>query len=193
MLLEKIKVMLVEDDPRWQKDLTDDLNLEPDIDIVKVASTKEEALEATKQLTIDVILMDINLTENNLDGIEATLEIYNLGKGLKIIMLTSLTDRDTIVKAIEFGAVNYVSKSSYKDIIDCIRKAYLNQISLHPDATGAILREIRLKSLTPMEKNIFSLKEEGYTRPQMAQYFHTTLDTIGSHIKNISRKLKRRK
>jgi two-component system, NarL family, response regulator DevR len=191
--LKKIKVMLVEDDPRWQKDLTDDLSLEADLEIVKIASTKEEAVEAAKNLTIDVILMDINLTENNLDGIEATLEIANLGKEVKIIMLTSLTDRDIIVKAIEFGAVNYVSKSSLKDIIDCIRKAHLDQVSLHPDATGAILREIRLKSLTPMEKNIYTLKEEGYTRPQMAQYFHTTLDTIGSHMKNISRKLKRRK
>jgi two-component system, NarL family, response regulator DevR len=185
--------MLVEDDPRWQKDLWDDLQAEPDIEVVKVVSSKEEAIDTVNELPIDIILMDINLTENNLDGIEATLEIINLGKGIKIIMLTSLSDRDTIVKAIEYGAVNYVNKSSFLDIVKCIREAYHNQVSLHPDATGAILREIRLKSLTPMEKNIYNLKEEGYTRPQMAQYFHTTLDTIGSHMKNISRKLKRRK
>ncbi|MBY0123537.1 response regulator transcription factor [Bacillus sp. S/N-304-OC-R1] len=191
--MEKIKVMLVEDDPRWQRDITDDLCLERDLEVVKVASSKEEAVEAAKHLSIDVILMDINLSESNLDGIEATSEITNLGKGIKIIMLTSLSEKETIVKAIEYGAINYVNKSSIQDILQCIREAYHNQVSLHPDATSAILREIRLKSLTPMEKNIYSLKEEGYTRPQMAEYFHTTLDTIGTHMKNISKKLKRRK
>jgi two-component system, NarL family, response regulator DevR len=191
--LGKIKVMLVEDDLRWQRDIAEDLSMEPDIEVVEIVSTKEEAIEAAKELDLDVILMDINLTEDHLDGIEATLEIVHLEKGIKIIMLTALGDRDVIVKAIEYGAVNYVNKSSFLDIIACIREAYRNQISLNPDATAAILREIRLKSLTPMEKNIYSLKEDGYTRPQMAQYFHTTLDTIGTHMKNISRKLKRRK
>ncbi|MBS4196308.1 response regulator transcription factor [Lederbergia citri] len=189
--MEKIKVMLVEDDPRWQKDIAYDLEMEPDIEVVKIASTKEEAVGAASQLQLDVILMDINLTESNLDGIEATFEISRLGKDIKIIMLTSITERETIIKAIEFGAANYVSKSSIQDILACIREAYHNQISLHPDATGAILREIRLKSLTPMEKNIYTLKEEGYTRSQMAEYFHTTLDTIGTHMKNISKKLRR--
>ncbi|WP_413300073.1 response regulator transcription factor [Bacillus sp. 1P10SD] len=191
--MKKIKVMLVEDDPRWQREIVDDLEKESDLEVVRVVSTKEEAIEAAKEIEMDVILMDINLTENNMDGIEATFEIFSLGKGIKIIMLTALGDRDTIVKAIEYGAVNYVNKSSFLDILDCIREAYRNEVSLHPNATGAILREIRLKSLTPMEKNIYTLKEEGYTRPQMAQYFHTTLDTIGTHMKNISRKLKRRK
>lgn len=191
--MEKIRVMLVEDDPRWQRDITEDLKLEEDLDVVKVVSSKEEAIEAAKHLPLDVILMDINLTDNNLDGIEATSEISNLGKGIKIIMLTALAEREIIVKAIEYGAINYVNKSSIQDILNCIREAHYDQVSLHPDATSAILREIRLKSLTPMEKNIFSLKEEGYTRPQMAEYFHTTLDTIGTHMKNISKKLKRRK
>ncbi|PLS18472.1 DNA-binding response regulator [Bacillus sp. M6-12] len=191
--MEKIKLMLVEDDPRWQRDLVRDLQSEADIDVVKVVSTKEEAMEAAGLLPIEIILMDINLTENNLDGIEATLEISQLKKDIKIIILSALTDPAVIVKAIEFGANNFVNKSSIMDILDCIRDAHRNQISLHPDSTGAILKEIRLKSLTPTERNIFNLKEAGYTRSQMAQHFHTTLDTIGSHMKNISKKLKRRK
>lgn len=190
--MEKIKVMLVEDDPRWQKDIAEDLMVETDIELVKVVSTKEDAVEAARQIPMNIILMDINLSGNNLDGIEATFEVTNLKKEIKIIMLTALTDRDTIVKAIEYGAINYVNKSSIKDILHCIREAHHGKASLHPDATGAILREIRLKSLTPMEKKVYSLKEDGYTRPQMAQYFHTTLDTIGTHVKNISKKLKRR-
>jgi two-component system, NarL family, response regulator DevR len=184
--------MLVEDDPRWQQDIAEDLKIETDINVIKVASTKEEAVVAAKELPLDIILMDINLTGNNLDGIEATFEITQLKKDIKIIMLTALTDREIIIKAIEYGAINYVNKSSIKDILHCIREAHHGKASLHPDATGAILREIRLKSLTPMEKKIYSLKEDGYTRPQMAQYFHTTLDTIGTHMKNISKKLKRR-
>lgn len=191
--MEKIKVLLVEDDPRWQADLSYDLRQEPDIELIMIVSTKEDAINAAEQLDIDIILMDIHLTENYLDGIEATWEISKMKKNMKIIMLTAIADREIIVKSIEYGADNFVNKSSIRDILDVIRQAHRNQISLHSDATGAILREIRLQSLTPMEKNIYDLKEKGLTRKQIAQHNHTTLDTIGTHLKNISKKLLRRR
>lgn len=191
--MEKIKIMLVEDDVRWQKDLADDLSSESDFEMIKVASRKEEAVEAARDLPLDIILMDINLTGNNLDGIDAAFEISQMNKPIKIIMLTALAETEVIVKSIENGAVNYVNKSSFRDIAAVIRKAHHNENSLHSDATAAILREIRLQSLTPTEKKIFTLKEEGLTRKQMAQHFHTTMDTIATHIKNISRKLKTRR
>ncbi|GAA3334037.1 hypothetical protein GCM10020331_100430 [Ectobacillus funiculus] len=60
-----IKVMLVEDDEFWRQQLSSDLNKEEDIQVVKAAVTKQEALEAFQTMEIDVILMDINLTEKS--------------------------------------------------------------------------------------------------------------------------------
>ena len=99
--MNKIKVMLVEDDPFWQQALSEVFNQEPDIEVVRVASSKEEALPAAQEGGMDVVLMDINLTENRLDGLEAVREIMSsVGQaGPKIIMLTSLQEKDIIVRS----------------------------------------------------------------------------------------------
>lgn len=123
-----IRVLLVEDDPFWQESISNDLSKEQDITVTGVVSTKEEAVEAVKASEIDVILMDINLTENNLDGIEAAKEIKRIGT-YNIIMLTSLNDKDVVIQSFKQGAVNYITKSSYKDILNAIREA---SIIAHP-------------------------------------------------------------
>lgn len=68
--MQKIKVMIVEDDPFWQARLSDDLNREQDIEVVAVAANREEARNAAADNTVDVILVDINLSENRLDGLD---------------------------------------------------------------------------------------------------------------------------
>ncbi|WP_032947731.1 response regulator, partial [Citrobacter freundii] len=92
--METIKVFLVEDDPVWRKGLVDYLNKEADLTVVGEAGTKAEATERFLAAEADVVLMDINLTENNLDGIETAMELIALEADCKIIMLTSLTAED---------------------------------------------------------------------------------------------------
>ncbi|MGO4375275.1 response regulator, partial [Paenibacillus sp. MCAF20] len=73
--MESIRVMLVDDDPFWRSHIGMDLAVEPDIQMVGVAATKEEAVALAIQELPDVILMDINLTGNNLDGLDAAEQI----------------------------------------------------------------------------------------------------------------------
>ena len=125
---QRIKVLLVEDDPFWRETLVHDLNQENDIEIVSIALTQEEAVAAVHTQDIDVILMDINLTGNNLDGLDATREISRYQKGhIKIIMLTSFYEKDMIVDSFRKGAVNYITKNNYQDIVNAIRDAYTNK------------------------------------------------------------------
>ncbi len=86
-----IKVMLVEDDNFWIENLSNDLQSRQDVELVKVAKTKEEAIAFVSKYETDIVLMDINLTENNLDGIEAAEHICKMG--IKVIMLTSFRDK----------------------------------------------------------------------------------------------------
>jgi hypothetical protein len=65
----KIKIILVEDDPSWQKIMADFLGECPDFEVVGTAGRKEEALEFALNISVDIVLMDINLTENKRDGI----------------------------------------------------------------------------------------------------------------------------
>ncbi|KQL46762.1 regulator [Brevibacillus choshinensis] len=194
--MELIKVFLVEDDPVWRKGLVDYLNKEPEITVTGEAGTKEEAIEKYSPAQIDVVLMDINLTENNLDGIETALALIQLQPDCKIIMLTSLTAEDVIVESFSAGAVNYISKSSFKEIPDAIRAAHLRQSAIHPTAAAALRNEfLRLKNdenqklLSPAEKEILHLIHQGQTQTQIEQSLHITKRTIKNHINRILKKM----
>ncbi|MDF2718479.1 MAG: hypothetical protein K0R28_5404 [Paenibacillus sp.] len=187
---DKIRVMLVEDDSFWRERLCADLNKETDIEIVRTAATKQEALEEAGISDIDVVLMDINLTENQLDGLETTKELMIATKSqVKVIMLTSLTEKDIIVKAFQNGAVNYINKSSFPDIVRAIREAYADQAAIHPDAALAMREEIRLMQLSPSEREIHELKERGYSRTEIAELLNKSLNTIKTQIRSVRNKL----
>ncbi|WP_438497876.1 response regulator [Paenibacillus sp. IHBB 3054] len=189
--MERIRVMLVEDDPFWQQNISADLAEEPDIEVMAVASTKEEAVEAALRHPLDIILMDINLTGNNLDGLEATKEILSrlYEQGIKVIMLTSLTEKEIIMKSFQFGALNYITKLSYKDIVRAIREAYEDRSTIHADAARVMRSEIQLMELSPMEREVFELRKEGLSKQQISDKLHKSTNTIKSQLKSIKNKL----
>lgn len=194
--MASITVFLVEDDPVWRKGLVDFLNKEPDISVVGEAGTKEEAIERFAPGKADVVLMDINLTENNLDGIETAVAFMELQVDCKIIMLTSLTAEDIIVESFSAGAVNYISKTSFKEIPDAIRAAHNRVSAIHPTAAAALRNEfLRMKKeedqklLSPAEKDILQLIHQGQTQTQIEQSLHITKRTIKNHINRILKKM----
>ncbi|MED1784591.1 response regulator transcription factor [Brevibacillus fortis] len=194
--MNPIRVFLVEDDPVWRKGLIDFLNKEPDLTVVGEAGFKAEAIERFLPAEADIVLMDINLTENNLDGIETAIEFIALQADCKIIMLTSLTDEAVIVESFSAGAVNYISKSSFKEIPDAIRAAHNRQSAIHPTAAAALRNEfLRLKNdenqklLSPSERDILQLIHQGHTQTQIEQSLHITKRTIKNHINRILKKM----
>lgn len=93
----KIRVAIVEDDPDWLKAMIRFLNKTNDLLIIGTATNKEEAILLAKDWDVDVILMDINLSENKYDGIYAAIEIGEVSSA-KIIMLTSLNEEHLITQ-----------------------------------------------------------------------------------------------
>jgi two-component system response regulator DevR len=194
--MQKIRVFIVEDDLVWRKGLVDYINKEADVTIVGEAGTQEEALKWFQESDADVVLMDINLTENNLDGIDTALSITEQKEDCKIIMLTSLTAEDVIIESFSAGAVNYISKSNFKEIPDAIRAAYNRQSAIHPTAAAALRNEfLRLKNeefqklLSPAEKELLQLIHQGQTQSQIEKTLHITRRTIKNHINRILKKL----
>lgn len=79
------------------------------------ASNGEEALAAYKASKPDVVLLDVNMP--HLDGIQTLRKLKELDPECVVIMLTSLANRETVEKALDFGAVNYIRKDTPKDEI----------------------------------------------------------------------------
>lgn len=188
--MDRIKVLIVEDDSDWLKELMRFLNKEEDILVVGTARTREEAVQLAKTIQIDIVLMDIHLSVHHLEGIYATLEIAEISDA-KVIMLTSLMDEEVIEKSFTVGAVNYIAKEKYKQLPNAIREVYseTTPIEILVKKYRNFKKEEQLKDLTPAEKEVYDLVEQGYTRSQIEGKLSKAENTIKNQIKNILKKL----
>ncbi|WP_317906571.1 response regulator transcription factor [Bacillus subtilis] len=191
--MDIIRVMIVEDDSVWMKCISDLVQKEADIIVVSQAFTKEEALQIDSS-DVDVVLMDLTLSEDEeLGGLHLSRELNDKGFE-KIIMLTSWDEPAVILESFDKGATNYINKSSYRDIPRAIREAYTDKVSFNADVSTLLINELRLERkarvLTPAEREVFRLKEKGLTRAQIAEKLFKSVETIKKQLKTIKRKIK---
>ncbi|MGG1215882.1 response regulator transcription factor [Priestia endophytica] len=190
---DNINVVLVEDEEFWQENIAKYIEKETtDIKVVEIATCKDEMLEVIdREIDIDVVLMDINLTAANLDGIEI-IEILSR-RGIQTIALTSISDDDVIINAFEVGAINYITKSSIFDIISSIYDAAAGKSKIHYDASGALLsrmqEEKKMRLLTSSEREVYTLQKKGYSRTKIAEHLFKSVSTVKKQIQSIRKKL----
>ncbi|WP_233531614.1 response regulator transcription factor [Paenibacillus alkalitolerans] len=198
---ERIKVLLVEDDPDWLRGLKAYLDAQPDLRVAASASTPEDARRAAEEHDPDVVLMDIMLAESPA-GIDLTAELTS-ALGAKVIMLTSLEDKETIFDAFRAGAIDYHIKSNFESIPDAVRAAHRNRAAISADAAEQMRAEFRrLKKLerdvqvkelrdriTPTELEVLKMIHDGHTQPEIANRFVVSLRTIKIHVGHIIKKL----
>ena len=114
-----IKIAIIDDDVKWNKQLVQYLNNQDDIMVAWVATNKEEAIKCAKSNIVDIILMDLNLDvdqDQNFDGIFATIEILENDIKAKVIILTSLFEEELVINSIIAGAIDYIQKENFKDL-----------------------------------------------------------------------------
>jgi DNA-binding NarL/FixJ family response regulator len=190
--MERIKIFIVEDDEDWQKAMVQFLNLEEDFLVVGAVTNKEDAVSFAKQFEFDVVLMDINLTENQIDGIYAALDILEI-RHAKMIMLTSLVDEEVILKAFTAGAVQYINKTDYLKLPQVIRDTYhkLTPVEVLLKEFSRLKLEEQLKDLTVAERDVYDLIEQGYSKSQIEDKLFKTESTVKNQINKILKKIGR--
>ncbi|OIS57160.1 LuxR family transcriptional regulator [Bacillus subtilis] len=191
--MDKIRLMIVEDDAVWMKCISELVQKETDIIVVSQAFTKDEALQIDSS-DVDVVLMDLTLSEGEeLGGLHLSRELNEKGFE-KIIMLTSWDEPEVILESFDIGATNYINKTSYKDIPKAIREAYSDKVSFNADVSSLLMNELRLERkasvLTPAEREVFKLKEKGLSRAQIAEKLFKSVETIKKQLKTIKEKIK---
>jgi len=187
-----IKIGIVEDDPHWQKILSNFLNTQDDFQVIWIASEKNTAISLAREMekNTDVILMDLNLSFNQHDGIYATLEICSKNN-VKIIILTSYTEGQIIRDAFTAGAVNYIAKENLKDLPNAIRSTIKGKSPIEELLTEYkdLKKELLLKQLTRSERKLFDLLEKGKTKTEIIEMLYKTENTVKSQINSILKKL----
>lgn len=193
--MDRIKILLVEDDPGWKETISYYLEREPDLIFVGAAQTKEDAVHLIRILDIDVVLMDAMLNGNGVESVEAALEINSI-KPSKMIMITFADQQELILEAFANGVTNYIVNANVEEIPDAVRAAYRNRSTIHFVAANIIRQEfVRLKRvelqrcLTPMEMGILRFIYDGYTQSDIMNTLHISESTVKKHVNKIIKKM----
>ena len=117
-----IRVLLVDDQAVVRRALRGRLHLEPDLEVVGEASSGSEALSLARELTPDVVLMDVEMP--GMDGIEATTALCHAVPQSAVVILSIHNDAQTHGRAQEAGAVAFVEKrGETENLLSAIRLA----------------------------------------------------------------------
>ena len=120
-----MKLILIDDDCLVVSALKMILENEPGFEVAATADDGREALMLYREHRPDVLLMDIRMKEKN--GLEAADEILREFPNARILLLTTFSDDEYIIKALKLGAAGYLLKQDYRNIVPAIRAAASGQ------------------------------------------------------------------
>lgn len=197
MTLENtIRLLLVDDHPVVRDGLNRIHELAPDIQIVGEAATMRSALEATRRLTPDVILMDVRLPDG--DGIEACRQIKASLPETRILFLTSYANNRFVLAAMEAGADGYLLKENGTErIIEAIHSIRNGRSVFDPVVTRTISRQPSqasdsnnpLDDLPARERRVLAEVAKGKTDKEVAVALGISTKTARNYLDRIFTKL----
>jgi len=198
--MEKIKVLLVDDHTVVRQGLRVLLEAEQDIEIVGEADTGRQAVQMTRKLTPDVVVMDIAMP--NLNGLEATRQILKEMPKAKVLVLSSYSDDEYVHQMTEAGAAGYLLKqTAATDLIKAIREARKGNAFFSPSISKRLLDQCReafvhggpIKKqagrLTSREAEVLQLIAQGQANKQIAAELSISIKTVEKHRQQVMNKL----
>jgi DNA-binding NarL/FixJ family response regulator len=185
-----IRVVLADDHAMVRRGLEQLLSAEPDIDVVGLARDGAEAIELVQQLAPDVVLMDLQMP--GIDGVAATKHIAGSAE-TAVVVLTSFSDSERILAAIDAGAVGYLLKDAEPEhVIEGLRAAARGESPLHPRAARQLLTarsSVASVQLTPREREVLALVRSGLANKQIARRLAISERTVKAHLTSVFQRI----
>lgn len=194
-----IRVLLAEDHTIVRKGLRSLLEAEPDIEVVGEAENGREAVEKTRELSPDVVVMDISMPV--LGGLEATRQIAKKFPQIKVLVLTVHANSEYVLQLLRMGASGYVVKQAApEELVTAIKAVYRGDCFLSPMISGHVIdgyvhlaammeNAERYEKLTNREREILQLVAEGHTNKEMARMLYISVKTVETHRAHLMKKL----
>jgi len=193
-----IRVLLVDDHKLMREGIESMLEGVADVVVVGGASDGRTALDLVRTLKPDVVVMDVGMTEMN--GIEATRSIRAAFPDVRVVALSTHTDRRYVLHMLDAGACAYVLKvGAHEELLRAIRAASRGQTHLSPEVAGFVVARSQApedsagrsvySTLGAREREVLQLVAEGKTSAEAARHMHLSIKTIETHRRNIVQKL----
>ena len=201
LVVEPIRVLVVDDHALFRRGLQMVLEQEPDIEVVEEASDGAEAIAKAAEALPDIVLMDVRMPRRG--GIDACTAIHETVPSAKIIMLTISDEEADLYDAIKAGAMGYLLKEiSIEEVAAAIRAVHGGQSLISPSMASKLLTEfasmikktddrqqVPTPRLTDREMEVLKLVAKGMNNRDIAKQLFISENTVKNHIRNILEKL----
>lgn len=194
--MNKIRVLIVEDQPVVREGVAAILACQSDIEVVGQAKDGIEAVEMVEQVTPDVVLLDLVMPRQG--GLETIPIIKQLRPETHILILTSFAENDQVYQAIKLGAEGYMLKdATYTQLFQGIRDVAAGEASIYPSIAVRVIREIQsppdlmytTDPLTPRELDTLRYIANGLSNQDIAKKLFVQERTVAKYVSSILNKL----
>jgi DNA-binding NarL/FixJ family response regulator len=190
-----VRVVVADDQRVVREGLVTSLNVLPGVEVVGAAADGEQAVALVGRHRPQVVLMDLRMPR--IDGVEATRRIVADHPGTAVVVLTTYADDESILAALQAGALGYLTKDAGREqIARALQAAAEGQAILDPAvharlvaATGRAPEAVSSRplpdGLTAREAEVLALIATGRTNAQIAEVLVVSPSTVKTHINNI--------
>jgi len=160
------------------------------VELVGAAANGDEAVALSAEHRPDVVLMDLEMPV--LDGIEATRRIVEAEPGVAVVVLTSFSDREQILRALDAGAIGYLLKDAEPAELErAVRAAARGEAPLDPRAGRALLQDrvagSPLDGLSEREREVLGMVARGLPNKLIARELGISEKTVKTHLTSVFR------
>jgi DNA-binding NarL/FixJ family response regulator len=197
------RVLIADDDDLMRAGLVELLSGEPEIEIVGEASTGRQAVERTRRLGPDLVLMDVRMPD--LNGIQATGELIRIAPETKVLILTTFEQDDYVFGALRAGASGFLLKRTRpEELIAAVHTIARGDSLLSPSVTRLVIdrmaqqplpelaAQAKLDELTRREREVLELVARGLSNREIAAELFVEESTVRTHVKRVQMKLQLR-
>ena len=188
---KKIRVLLAEDHTLVRQGFRRILEDDPRITVVGEAGTGLAAIEQTKDMDPDVIIME--LAKPELGGLAASAGILKVDPGMKILILRKYSNEAYVRKALDIGARGYVLKNAIEvDLTRAVLALAEGHNYLSPEVSKVVIENMKsgprgepggdsYERLTLREKEVLQLIAQGKSNKEIAAMLNISVNTVAVH------------
>ena len=196
-----LKVLIIGDYPLVQAGLAMLLENQPDMKVLAMTGNRREALTIAARDSPEVILLDLDLTSEDVTNLLP--ELREAAKNTRVLIVTSVTNPEAHRLVVRLGAMGVVLKQQTPDVLfKAIRKIHAGEVWLDRTSMGNVLHEMtrkvpdphdpeapKIRSLTEREHQVIALIAEGLKNKQIAERLFISETTVTHHLSSIFSKL----
>ena len=189
-----VRVLVADDHPMYRAGTVRAIAAWSELEVVAEAGDGVAALELIRSTTPDVALVDLRLP--GLDGFGIAAAVERDGLATRVLILSAFGDEELVYRAIEAGAVGYLTKDAGADeLARAILHASRGGTVLGPELASAVASQIRERArtdipvLTDREQEVLALLCEGLSAPQIAERLFLGTATVKTHLAHLYGKL----